>query len=47
MDANATREAQFAGGAQLKAIGMSARQAIEAILERKVFMKLWSKVRDR
>jgi GTP-binding protein Era len=34
------------GGAQLKAIGMSARKAMEGVFERKVFLKLWVKVRE-
>ena len=34
-----------AGGAQLKAIGTAARRNIERLLERKVFLKLWVKVR--
>jgi GTPase len=35
-----------AGGAQLKAIGTSARKAMETMFERKVFLKLWVKVRE-
>jgi GTPase len=35
-----------AGGARIKSIGTSARLAIEAQLERKVFLQLWCKVRD-
>jgi GTP-binding protein Era len=34
------------GGAQLKAIGTSARRAMETMFERKVFLKLWVKVRE-
>src|ERR1700754_3666005 len=34
------------GGAQLKAIGTSARKAMENLFERKVFLKLWVKVRE-
>jgi GTP-binding protein Era len=34
------------GGAQLKAIGTSARKAMESMFERKVFLKLWVKVRE-
>jgi GTPase len=34
------------GGAQLKAIGTSARKQMEAMFERKVFLKLWVKVRE-
>ena len=34
------------GGAQLKAIGSSARRKMEALFERKVFLKLWVKVRE-
>jgi len=34
------------GGAQLKAIGTSARKAMEHMFERKVFLKLWVKVRE-
>ncbi|MET0934770.1 MAG: GTPase Era [Luteibacter sp.] len=34
------------GGAQLKAIGTSARKAMEHLFERKVFLKLWVKVRE-
>ena len=33
-----------AGGKQLKALGMAARQEIEKLLERKVFLELWVKV---
>jgi GTP-binding protein Era len=35
-----------AQGAQLKAIGTSARKAMESMFERKVFLKLWVKVRE-
>jgi GTP-binding protein Era len=35
-----------AGGARIRAIGTAARLAIEAQLERKVFLQLWCKVRD-
>ncbi|MEX1827662.1 GTPase Era [Luteibacter sp. CQ10] len=35
-----------AGGAQLKAIGTSSRKAMEHLFERKVFLKLWVKVRE-
>lgn len=35
-----------AGGAQMRAIGQSARLAIEKLLDRKVFLELWCKVRD-
>ncbi len=35
-----------AGGAQMRAIGQSARLAIEKMLDRKVFLELWCKVRD-
>ena len=35
-----------AGGSRIKAIGTSARLAIEAQLERKVFLQLWCKVRS-
>lgn len=34
------------GGAQLKAIGSSARRHMERLFERKVFLKLWVKVRE-
>ncbi|MBB3228456.1 GTP-binding protein Era [Luteibacter sp. Sphag1AF] len=34
------------GGAQLKAIGTSARKSMENLFERKVFLKLWVKVRE-
>jgi GTP-binding protein Era len=34
------------GGAQLKAIGTSARKGMENLFERKVFLKLWVKVRE-
>jgi GTP-binding protein Era len=34
------------GGAQLKSIGMSARRNMERMFERKVFLKLWVKVRE-
>ena len=34
------------GGAQLKAIGTSARKAMESMFERKVFLKIWVKVRE-
>lgn len=34
------------GGAQLKAIGSSARRNMERMFERKVFLKLWVKVRE-
>jgi GTP-binding protein Era len=34
------------GGAQLKAIGSSARRHMERMFERKVFLKLWVKVRE-
>lgn len=34
------------GGAQLKAIGMSARRNMERLFDRKVFLKLWVKVRE-
>jgi GTP-binding protein Era len=34
------------GGAQLKAIGSSARRNMERVFERKVFLKLWVKVRE-
>jgi GTPase len=35
-----------AGGAQLKAIGSAARRAMEQVLDRRVFLKLWVKVRE-
>lgn len=35
-----------AGGAQMRAIGQSARIAIEKLMDRKVFLELWCKVRD-
>jgi GTP-binding protein Era len=35
-----------AGGARIKTIGTAARLAIEAQIERKVFLQLWCKVRD-
>jgi GTP-binding protein Era len=35
-----------AGGEQLKAIGASARRRIESTLERRVFLRLWVKVRN-
>jgi GTP-binding protein Era len=35
-----------AGGAQLKAIGSAARRAIEKLLDRRVHLKLWVKVRE-
>ncbi|WP_266167938.1 GTPase Era [Dyella subtropica] len=35
-----------AGGAQLKAIGTSARRKMEHMFERKVFLRLWVKVRE-
>jgi GTP-binding protein Era len=35
-----------AGGARIRSIGTAARIAIEAQLERKVFLQLWCKVRD-
>jgi GTP-binding protein Era len=35
-----------AAGAQMRAIGQSARLAIEKLLDRKVFLELWCKVRD-
>ncbi|MBO9663474.1 GTPase Era [Dokdonella sp.] len=35
-----------AGGAQLKKIGSAARRAIEAVLERRVFLELWVRVRE-
>jgi GTP-binding protein Era len=34
------------GGAQLKAIGTSARRQMEKLFDRKVFLKLWVKVRE-
>lgn len=34
------------GGAQLKAVGSSARRRMEQLFERKVFLKLWVKVRE-
>ncbi|WP_213950159.1 GTPase Era [Luteibacter sp. dw_328] len=34
------------GGAQLKAIGTSARKRMEVMFDRKVFLKLWVKVRE-
>ena len=34
------------GGSQLKAIGTSARRHMERMFERKVFLKLWVKVRE-
>jgi len=34
------------GGAQLKAIGSAARRHMERMFERKVFLKLWVKVRE-
>jgi len=34
------------GGAQLKAIGSAARRNMERLFERKVFLKLWVKVRE-
>jgi GTPase len=34
------------GGAQLKAIGSAARQAMEEVFERRVFLRLWVKVRE-
>ncbi|TBR40706.1 GTPase Era [Dyella terrae] len=34
------------GGAQLKAIGTSARRKMETLFERKVFLRLWVKVRE-
>ena len=33
-------------GAQLKAIGTAARRNMERMFERKVFLKLWVKVRE-
>ncbi|MDR3386439.1 MAG: GTPase Era [Rudaea sp.] len=35
-----------AGGAQLKIIGSAARRAMEQVFERRVFLKLWVKVRE-
>jgi GTP-binding protein Era len=35
-----------AGGAQLKAIGSAARRNMEQVFERKVFLRLWVKVRE-
>lgn len=35
-----------AGGAQMRTIGQSARLAIERLLDRKVFLQLWCKVRE-
>jgi len=35
-----------AGGAQLKAIGSAARQAMQRLFGRRVFLRLWVKVRD-
>lgn len=35
-----------AGGQRIRAVGQSARMAIEAQFERKVFLELWCKVRD-
>ncbi len=35
-----------AGGAQLKTIGSAARRAMEQVFERRVFLKLWVKVRE-
>ena len=34
------------GGAQLKSIGSGARRHMERMFERKVFLKLWVKVRE-
>lgn len=34
------------GGAQLRAVGTSARRAMERMFERRVFLKLWVKVRE-
>jgi GTP-binding protein Era len=34
------------GGAQLKAVGSAARRHMERMFERKVFLKLWVKVRE-
>src|SRR5690606_13968126 len=35
-----------AGGAQIRAIGQAARIGIERLLDRKVFLQLWCKVRE-
>ena len=35
-----------AGGQQMRAIGQSARMAIERLLDRKVHLELWCKVRE-
>jgi GTP-binding protein Era len=35
-----------AGGAQLKKIGSAARRAMEAVLDRRVFLELWVRVRE-
>jgi GTP-binding protein Era len=35
-----------AGGAQLKAIGSAARRAMEQVFERRVYLRLWVKVRE-
>ena len=35
-----------AGGAQLKAIGSAARRAMEKLFDRRVYLKLWVKVRE-
>ncbi len=35
-----------AGGAQLRAVGTAARRAMEHMFERRVFLKLWVKVRE-
>jgi GTP-binding protein Era len=35
-----------AGGAQLKAIGTAARRAMQRLFDRRVFLRLWVKVRD-
>jgi GTP-binding protein Era len=35
-----------AGGTRMRSIGTAARKAIEAQLERKVFLELWCKVRS-
>ena len=35
-----------AGGAQLKAIGTAARQSMERTFDRRVFLRLWVKVRE-
>src|SRR5512143_3113337 len=35
-----------AGGAQLKAIGTAARRAMQRLFDRRVFLKLWVKVRE-